>query len=571
MSDRKIPVIIQLSKINESILNRSLCSIGNMSVLDSLIVRLKQDASFEIIMATSDRKEDNIFDEIAQQQHIGIYHGDYKNIVSRLAGASEQIKEKYFVRVYANYPLLDISELKVLVEKHLEGGYEYSYNEHLEGVLWGTGCEVFSKTLLNKIGGLPLSESQQETIGFYVRQNNHLYRVLRHYVQNNRPNYKLCLETQEDLEVIREVYANVPVINNHEMIDYMSKHQIVGKYNVDRPAEEVGIEKIFLHPDKIEHLLLDNKVDMTYPISVELSLTNACNLACVYCSDRDLRNSQGVTSYMDKKILRQLFIDLKKGGTQGIVIEGGGEPTIYPYFDEIVICAKEMGLAVGLITNGTKELSEETVKEFEWIRVSLDATTGEEYKMLKGVDCFETVLNNISYYVKSCATVGVGFVVTNNNMSQIENLVMRLRELDVSYIQLRPVVDCEVLYPYGVELDYLKCYETPGFAVEIAGMKENASHGNSSLACRAHSITTVISADGSVYLCGRLNIYDWMTPIGNINKNRFYDIWNSEKRAEQSAMVQSAEFCSHNCPQCRISKFNQLLHRMKKIQSKHFI
>ncbi len=571
MKEKTIPVVIQISKVNESFQDRCFYDMAGTSVLESLIGRLKDEYGSTIMLATSNREEDKVFDEVALQQNIGIYHGDYKNIISRLLGASENFYEEYFIRVFANYPLLDIAEMKRLVEKHIEGRYEYSYNEHNEGVLWGTGCEVFTKQLLKKLNSLPLSESQQETIGFYVRQNNHLYKVLRHYVQDNRPGYKMCLETLRDLEVVREVYSNVSSIDNNEIMKYMSKHKVLREYNIEQPAEETGTEKLFLHPDKLQHLLKEDQVDSSYPVSVELSLTNLCNLNCVYCSDMELRKCQGISSQMDLEVLKRLFDDLKRGGTKGIVLEGGGEPTIYLHFDEVVVYAKKVGLAVGLITNGTKALRKEILKEFEWIRVSLDATTGEEYTALKGVDKFETVLSNIANYAKYCKTVGVGFVVTNNNISQIENLVMRLRELHVSYIQLRPVVDCEELYPHGIELEYLKCYETPEYAVEVNGMKENATHGNGNLPCRAHSITNVISADGSVYLCGRLNIYDWISPIGNINQKRFCDIWNSKERSEQAKMVSDREFCFKNCPQCRVSKFNQLLHRIGKIQSKHFI
>lgn len=437
--------------------------------------------------------------------------------------------------------------------------------------MWGTGCEIFSKSLVKKLDNMHLSDSLQETIGFYLRQNDHIYRVLRCFVQERRPSYKMCLETVKDMEVIREIYRNVSIINNSEIIKYMEAHKVLSNYNMEQPAKEVGIEKLFLHPQKLKCLFEENGIDISYPISVELSLTNTCNLNCIYCSDMALRKCQGTSSQMDIRILKDLFLDLKKGGTEGVVMEGGGEPTIYPHFEEAVSYAKQVGLAVGLITNGTKQLEAEILEKFEWIRVSLDATTGEEYKEIKGVDQFEIVIKNISDYAKVCPTVGVGFVVTKKNISQIENLVMRLRELNVSYIQLRPVVDCEELYPYGIDLEYLKCYETPEYAVETGGMHENAEAGNGNLSCLAHSITTVISADGSVYLCGRLNIYDWMSPIGNINHNSFREIWNAEEREEQSRMVLDSEFCSKNCPQCRLSKFNQLLHRIQKIHTKHFI
>lgn len=44
-----------------------------------------------------------------------------------------------FVRVLGNYPLTDLSKIDSLVETHIVGQYDYSYNEHIDGVLWGGG------------------------------------------------------------------------------------------------------------------------------------------------------------------------------------------------------------------------------------------------------------------------------------------------------------------------------------------------------------------------------------------------------------------------------------------------
>jgi len=284
-----------------------------------------------------------------------------------------------------------------------------------------------------------------------------------------------------------------------------------------------------------------------------------------------LRDRQGAKPSLDIDVLSTLFKSLEEGGTKGIVIEGGGEPCLHKDFDRVVKTAKNSGLAVGLITNGTISLSSEILSCFEWIRVSLDASTKKEYLSLKNVDLFEDVLENITEYAKHCNTVGVGYVVTNNNIEELESLVLQLRENGVSYIQLRPVVDSPELYPKETDLQYLKYYQTISFGVIIDGMAENIESGNFGLGCSTHSLTSVITADGSVYLCGRLNIYDWMEPIGNINTESFDSIWLGDKRKEQTHLVIDKSFCSKNCPQCRISKFNKLILDLNSIESKNFI
>lgn len=566
-----ITIILQASCYKESIKDRNFKHICGIPVISYIINRIKSVPEFELIVATSDRTEDNVLEELCNQEKIRLFRGTYDNVLDRLCTAANISGATDIVRIFSNYPLIDIEQLRKLYIKHIDGKYDYSYNEHNKGVLWGTGCEVFNVSFLNKLNKLNLHKSQRETISFYIRQNESKYKVYKDIICELRPNYKLYLETQKDLEVIGEIAEKVTDITNSKIIDYFSNHKILSKYNLEEPAKEVGLEKLFIHPEKIKSLISPAKIDMTYPISVEMTLTNSCNLKCVYCSDNELRIRQGKNNEIELSVIKKLFSDLSKGGTKGVVLEGGGEPTLYTGFSEIVNYAKQYGLALGLITNGTVRLNPEVIKEFEWIRVSLDASSALEYKELKGVDLFERVISNIAFYSEYCNTVGVGYVVTNKNITHIESLVMRLRELGASYIQLRPVVDCDELYPHNIDLTYLKFYQNNTFAVIVDGMKENASSGNHSLPCKAHSLTSIISGDGSVYLCGRLNVYSWLKPIGNINTQDFSEIWNSEERHRQSSMVSDAEFCKKNCPQCRISKFNSLISRLECINSRNFI
>ncbi len=566
-----IPAILQISNINESLNQRNKQLINGEPQLIFLIKRLQKEFGEKIIIATSNRSEDDDVEAVAKILHVKIYRGKFNDVLSRLLGAARFLNAENFIRIFGNYPLVDLEQAKELAQEHTEGAYDYSYNEHRNGVLWGTGCDVFRTEVLEQLNSSLKDPYQREMVSFYLRQNKEGYSVYKKDVLKKRPGYKLSYETEKDLKVIQEVIDNTKEITNREITEYLNTHEIIATYNVEIPPKEVGIEKLFLHETKVDDILQNGINTMSYPISVELTLTNRCNLACVYCSDLELRERQGNDSFLDYDILNSLFKDLSKGGTKGVVFEGGGEPTLHPDFSKLVGSAKENNLAVGLITNGTVRLDESDLEKFEWIRVSLDASNAEEYVNLKGVDCFERVLSNIAHYKQHCGTVGVGYVVTNSNLSNIETLILRLRELNVSYIQLRPVVDAPELLPDEKDLKYLRCYSSATFNVIVDGMKENMEGGNNQLSCVANSLTSVISGDGSVFLCGRLNIYDWFNPIGNIRNQSFSEIWSGEERKRQLNMVGNASFCSKNCPQCRISKFNTLFQRLSQTKSVHFI
>ena len=99
------------------------------------------------------------------------------------------------------------------------------------------------------------------------------------------------------------------------------------KNNPFSPLEYDPI-KLLNSPDKVTSIfdLRDGKrtFDDRYPISVELHLTDICNLKCPWCTDLEIRQAKA-SQQLER--LELLFMDLAKHNV-GVTIEGGGEPTV---------------------------------------------------------------------------------------------------------------------------------------------------------------------------------------------------------------------------------------------------
>lgn len=566
-----IPAIIQATSPSALFPGKSLVEVAGKTVLEHIVERLgNAECVGDIILATSTLDADDTLAAEAKRLKIKVYRGSDADVISRLCGAAETVDEETVLKVNGNYPLVDTFLADELIKEHMAGGFDYSYNEHLAGVPYGTGCEVVSKEKLLEINAEELTSEERETGSLYFRQNEDRFKVGKFAYGEPRPHYKLCFDTEKDLKLIRFIFGNLNKPFTEEIIRLLDDNPVLAESNRYESVQEVGIEKLYLFPDKIAAIAGNacEGSDLTYPISVELSLTNRCNFNCLWCSDKDLRVRE--SGDLDFDVAKRLFSDLKEGGTKGIVIEGGGEPTLHKSFTDIVDLACEMDLGVGLITNGSVPISRETADKFEWVRVSLDASNAEEQRRLKKSDTFEKVMSNIKNLCESKTTVGIGYVVTSDNLGSLDPLILRLSDFGAKYIQFRPVIDHPEL-DVKTDLSYLKRYENTNFSVIIDGMQQNLLEGNSNLPCTAHSLTTVITADGNVYLCGRLNIYEWFKPMGNINDKSFRDIWTGEKRLEQSRMVLDPKFCGEHCPRCRLTKFNRLFGRLDKTKSKNFI
>lgn len=110
-----LPVILQVSNMQESINNRSFRYVQEKTtVIEYLLERLLSENDVKIVIATSELDVDDIYEDIAKQYKIDLIRGKYQDIIERLKRAGDVLKTDNMIRVFANYPLLDISEMRYL-------------------------------------------------------------------------------------------------------------------------------------------------------------------------------------------------------------------------------------------------------------------------------------------------------------------------------------------------------------------------------------------------------------------------------------------------------------------------
>ena len=333
--------------------------------------------------------------------------------------------------------------------------------------------------------------------------------------------------------------------------------------------------KLLCHREKVQSIVeVGEKIkiyDNLPPISVEMHLTDNCNLACPWCTDRALL---GNGSMLSKDIAFSLLREFGQMGT-GVTLEGGGEPTIHPQFKEIVNYGFENDVSLGLITNGTVDVSD-VINKFRWVRISLDSSTRDEYILEKGKDMFERVLNNIEKYKgirnnRNCF-LGIGYVITKRNYSHIDEIVRRLDEIGVDYLYLRPVEEAADIMPsrenlYDLRKHLLTLTENMRIKFKLV-INDRLICDNAGLPCIAHSITSIVHANGDVVCCEKRR-HDNLV-LGNVNYKSFKEIWRSDARIEATRKLLDSN-SQIGCSACRITGFNLLMNNLKKLNTRDFI
>src|ERR1039457_879367 len=117
------------------------------------------------------------------------------------------------------------------------------------------------------------------------------------------------------------------------------------------------------------------------PLSINLDLTVACNHACPHCIDESILNSGARFPFSE--VVASLTT-LRIVGLRSVILIGGGEPTLYPEFEQVVQVAAALGLRVGIVSNGSRLDQLAAAAQYlgpgDWIRFSLDAGSNEVFQ-----------------------------------------------------------------------------------------------------------------------------------------------------------------------------------------------
>lgn len=335
--------------------------------------------------------------------------------------------------------------------------------------------------------------------------------------------------------------------------------------------------KILPHYEQVQNLISTgggSSITSLPPIAVEFHWCASCNYNCVHCSYGQRRQNK---SRLSPEIITQIISDLKTLGTKAIYLSGGGEPTTLSKWNYYAQSMLDSGFELALITNSVaiKPGHYELLRRFNYIAVSVYSTKEEQYKAIVGSNHFEgqfslpkKLKTPVSHLI-----VGARCVINSINYQEIFNTYQKAMQEGFDYIIFIPAVDYEkrsidltqeqkdcVLEQIEKGLGQIDPATTNLINVKNNGIGHYGSSYlpklEKSFLCNAILMRSnaFINYDGEVYLCQPL-IGDTTYSLGNLNKQRFSEIWNSARHNEVIANL-NEKFALGKCENCRAISYN---------------
>lgn len=311
------------------------------------------------------------------------------------------------------------------------------------------------------------------------------------------------------------------------------------------------------------------------PSAIDIDLTNVCNQDCFYCNSADFRAKYLTTPNKDKfvKLIDQLsawreHTPLSVGTVRSINFTGGGEPTVHPYYHELVEYAIDKGFLVTIITNGSKlhklanYLPKEKANKIIWIGVDVDSGIDKTYedirKSLTTYELLPRVKENVKLAVDAGINVDLKALLMEQNTTDQElyGLFNLVKETGARSLHIRPLFDLKTKKLFNVTDELKNKIHKISIETNVKyRLPENRKEPRTYTRCHQMFLYTIMAANGDINVCCESR-GDRTFTIGNWMTEDVRDIWMKDKHLELYNSIDTMQ-----CDPCKPNKINNIIQK----------
>lgn len=189
---------------------------GEQRIIDILISNIKQACPDKtIVLATTNRPQDDVLAEVARQAEILCYRGDEDNVLDRFIRAAEAFGIDRFIRVCSDNPFLRPDSFRVFFKEHDACPADYiaygfadgrpTIKSHL-----GLFAELTTTDALRRAAAATQEKLYIEHVTIYLYTHPEEFKVRLLPLPDElegRFDLRFTLDTMEDFTLLQELYA----------------------------------------------------------------------------------------------------------------------------------------------------------------------------------------------------------------------------------------------------------------------------------------------------------------------------------------------------------------------------
>lgn len=243
LNGKKIVASVEVRMSSSRLPGKVLKLIEGKPALQILTERLSKSKLIdEIIFAATENPLDDELEDFGKQIGIFTYRGSEDDVLGRVVNAVESVRGDIIVEITGDCPLIDSGVVDYVISNYANNFPRYDYvtnigyvgNEKRE-IPIGMDVRVFSFKDLKHISEITNDPEDREHVSLYFfrtgKEKYRLFNVDTPDKWKRSYNPRLCLDTAEDLELIKKIFTALMKKNGdcsfslEEILNFLDNHR----------------------------------------------------------------------------------------------------------------------------------------------------------------------------------------------------------------------------------------------------------------------------------------------------------------------------------------------------------
>jgi spore coat polysaccharide biosynthesis protein SpsF len=225
--NKKIVATLACRNNSKRLYAKPLQLLGTDTVLEYMIRNLKKHPLINaIVLAVSEAKGNELFEDIAVKHGIDCIFGDDNDVLGRLIKSCEKGNGDIAYRVTTESPFSYLEGLDLAVKSHISQNADYTaYGQLPDGVTF----ELINLQVLKESHEKGEKRHRSELCTLYINEHPERYKMNILYIDKKwqRPDYRLTIDYPEDLILCRKIishFGDEQPIPYENMIDFLDSN-----------------------------------------------------------------------------------------------------------------------------------------------------------------------------------------------------------------------------------------------------------------------------------------------------------------------------------------------------------
>ena len=241
LEKEKVIASIQVRSGSTRLPNKAMKKICGKPMLLLMLERLsKSELLDEVIIATTENKNDNHIFELVKKQGYKVFRGSEFDCLDRHYQAVKNSNAKFICKITSDCPLIDPNIVDDVIKYFLENKNKFDYvsNVHPPTFPDGLDVEMFSISALEKAWKEARKNEEREHTTTYMWRNPSKFRIGSVVMPNGVNLFikeRWTVDYPEDFEFVKEIFENLyddgKIFHMSDILELLKKQVYIKKIN----------------------------------------------------------------------------------------------------------------------------------------------------------------------------------------------------------------------------------------------------------------------------------------------------------------------------------------------------